>query len=200
MMIYPTRDLRPNPVLIEAESPTGLLVCLHGFTESPKKMADYTQFNKKFANAIKCNIIFLGAEFYWTRYKSESKDTAYILDTIISHLMNTHNSDRVYIVGFSAGACLVNTLVRYYGNKIDKAISYAGLINDHSLLSKTKTKVLVLNNTNDKLVNINKAYEIRNLYKASGVDVRIATGYGQKRLGHWWDVSLNEKIERFLNE
>lgn len=190
--------MRPKPVDIYSkknDENTGLLVCLHGFTQSPKRMLDYTGFNEDFATQVNCNIIFLGAMFYWARYEKESRDTKYILTEVEMQRKN----DKVYVAGFSAGACLVNTLVRYYSSHFKGAISYAGLISDHSTLSSSiPTKVLVLNNNNDKLVSMDKAYAIRNLYKASGINVSMGVGVGSTKTGHSWDQKLNPMIGRFL--
>lgn len=176
-----------------------LLVGLHGFTETGERFRRYSGIAEIAANL---NLPYLCPNAAWFRnWAHWPRPWRSADERMLCRLHDVHG--RLILLGFSDGANMAHTFALKHPDKVAAVVVYAGRVRtpersiDRDLHRRNKMLVLLLRNTNDRLVPDTTMVDAFHLYNVLGHDVETfypATG------GHTWNRAANARIEEVLRE
>jgi poly(3-hydroxybutyrate) depolymerase len=192
-------------VVYEPPAPAkALILALHGFTESGPDMRSYSKLDNV-GQQLGARVVYPSAPgATWTFWNRNRSLEIQGLNSIRQQY--AAGGLPVAIVGFSADACMANTVATAFPSWLEAVVSYAGYLESNLTVPVTANapSVLAMRNQSDELVKAPQVAATVSDYKAAAWPVSQLypnppdeSGFLGSR-GHFWDVAQNPAIESFL--
>ena len=212
-----TFDIMINPfyfrVIPRLNDQSGEAFCLiHGWSGNEKSMSIFSTALPKdqFLFFPRGPVVLGENSFAWVDIHAKRMPTfndyakvSSALHTSIFELLKITNPSnpikKVNLIGFSQGAAVCSVLSKLFPESINKVALLAGFLpaNPPNYADRTlsKIKYYIAHGTQDKLVEFNKALELKEYLEKSGADIIFC----QEELGHKIGSNCLRNLREFFN-
>jgi len=133
----------------EGPWPKGIIFCFHGLTQSTGNIRRYSKM-EEIGQKLNCVVIFPQSDGYMGNWLSTPFS---VFDQKLNAFKQSYQLDnRLFLVGFSNGACYVHRLGQHWQAQISAVCIYAGALLGYGVSTGFKYPVLGLHSKNDPLV------------------------------------------------